>query len=157
MSKKSTFQATSASLSMYGGFFKDVSQDVGLEKAVAWHANQGKGYGAQLAGALKEELGRKKLNLSTLESVYAKALGLFGIVPKFEKKRSTLSVTVSQCPMYEGLSRAGLDHKTIELMCSQMAVAEYEVLKNAFPNLSGCVKFRSAPDQACVEEFVITR
>jgi hypothetical protein len=157
MSKKATFKAASASFGMYGGFFKDVSEQVGLEKTAALHANQGKKFGAHFAGALKEELGRKKLNVATLESVYGKMLDLFGIMPRFQRKRSTLSATVSQCPIYEGLSSAGLDHKTIELMCSQMAAAEYEVLRNVFPNLSGCVKFRSAPDQACVEELVVTK
>ena len=84
-------------------------------------------------------------------------LDVFGIVPKFQKRRSTLTMTFSQCPIYDGLSSAGVDHKTIELMCSQMASAEYEVLKSAFPNLSGCVKFRSTPGEACVEEFVIIK
>jgi len=142
---------------MYGAFFKDVAAEFGLEKAMALHAKQGKQFGEQFATALRAELGRKKLNTATLESAYRKMLDLFGIVPKFEKKRATLSVIVNQCPFYNGLSSAGLDHKTIELMCGQIAAAEYGVIKNAFPNLSGCVKFRSAPDQACVEEFVVTK
>ena len=157
MSKKSTFNASSVSFGFYGGFFKDVSQELGLDKAVALHANQGKQTGAALAGMLKNELGSKKLNLAAFESVYAKFIEQIGITPDFKKKRSSLTLTVGHCPIYEGCRSAGLDHKTIELMCSQMTALENAELKKAYPMLSGCLKFRSTPDEPCVEEFVLLK
>ena len=157
MNKKATFNAAKESFSFYGGFFKDVAQEVGLEKALALHANQGKPFGAALAGMLKEELGRKKLNVAAFESVYMKAAEGFGLSPEFEKGRSTLKVKSLRCPIYEGWVNAGLDHKTIEMMCSRQGANEYEEIKKAFPQFSGCLKFRSAPDEPCVEEFVILK
>ncbi len=157
MSKKGAFGAASASFGIYGGFFKDVSQEVGFERAVALHSNQGKHFGARLAGMLKEELGNRKLNLAAFERVYARALGQVGITPDFEKKRSTLRSTVNACPIYDGLKSAGLDDKTIESLCTQMSALEYGELKNAFPMLSACLKFRTTPDEPCVEEFVVIK
>jgi hypothetical protein len=157
MSNKSAFKAASASFSFYGALFKDLSQEIGLEKALALHSNRGKDFGAQLAGLLKEELGRRKVNLAALESVSAKSVAQSGITPDFEKKGSTLRSKIGQCPIYEGLKSAGLDQNTIEAMCTKMAAVEYEELKTAFPMLSGCLKFRSTPEEPCVEEFVLIK
>jgi hypothetical protein len=157
MSKKDVFNAAKGSFAFYGGFFKDVAQELGPDKAVALHANQGKPFGAAVAGMLKDELGRKKLNLAAWESVYAKACREFGITAEFEKKRSTLKAKVGHCPIYEGCISAGLDHKTIEAMCSQMAALEYEEVKKLYPQFSGCLKFRATPDESCVEEFVLLK
>jgi hypothetical protein len=157
MSKKSTFNTASFLFGFYAGFFKEVSQELGLDKAVALHAKAGKQTGAALAGMLKNELGSKKLNLAAWESVYGKFIEQIGITPDFKKKRSTLALTVGHCPLYEGYKNAGLDHKTIELMCSQMTALENAELKNAYPMLSGCLKFRSTPDEPCVEEFILLK
>jgi hypothetical protein len=157
MSKKSTFNTASVLLGSYGAFFKEVSQELGLDKAVALHSKGGKQTGAALAGMLKNELGNKKLNLAAFESVYGNFVEQLGITPDFKKKHSTLTLTVGHCPVYEGFKNAGLDHKTIELMCSQMTALENAELKNAYPMLSGCLKFRSTPDEPCVEEFVLLK
>jgi hypothetical protein len=157
MSKKGTFNAASVSLGFYGGFFKDVAQEFGFEKAVALHASQGKKSGAALAGMLKNELGKKKFNLAAWERVYTSYMVPLGITPDFKRKGSTLELTVGHCPIYEGFKSAGLDHKTIELMCNQMTALENAELKNAYPTLSGCLKFRSTPDEPCVEEFVLLK
>lgn len=157
MSKKSIFNTASILFGSYASFFKDVSQEFGLDKAAALHANQGKQTGAALAGMLKNELGSKKLNLAAFESVYAKFVEQLGITPDFKKRRSTLSLTVDRCPIYEGFRSAGLDHKTIELLCNKVSALENAELKNAYPTLSGCLKFRSTPDEPCVEEFVLLK
>ena len=157
MSPKASYKAASASFGLYGGLFKDITQEVGFEKAAAMHANRGKEFGAQVAAMMKQELGGKKLTLNGLESMYSKILEQMGIKPEIAKKRSTLISTVHQCPVYEGLKNAGLDHNAIEKMCTQMSLAEYEQLKDSFPMLSICLKFRSTPDEPCVEEFVIIK
>jgi hypothetical protein len=157
MSKKDTFNAASVSLAFYAGFFKDVAQEFGFEKAVALHASQGKKSGAALAGLLKNELGNKKFNLAAWERVYTSFMEQLGIKPEFKRKGSTLTLTVGHCPIYEGFKSAGLDHRAIESMCSQMTASENAELKNAFPMLSGCLKFRATPEEPCVEEFVLLK
>ena len=134
-----------------------MSQELGLGKTVALHANAGKQAGAALADILKNDLGSKKLNLAAWESVYTRFVEQIGITPDFKKRRSTLALTVHHCPMYEGFRNAGLDHRTIELICSQMMALQHAELKNAYPMLSGSLKFRSMPDEPCVEEYVLLK
>jgi hypothetical protein len=157
MSKKSTFNAASVSLGLYGAFFKAVSEELGVDKAVALHAKGGKQNGAALAGMLKSELGKRKFNLAAWERAYTSFMEMIGITPEFKRRGSTLTLTVHHCPIYEGLKGAGMDHKTIESMCSQATANENAELKNAFPMLSGCLKFRATPEDPCVEEFVVLK
>jgi hypothetical protein len=157
MSKKSAFNAASMLIGSYGGFIKDVSQEIGLEKAVALYTNQGKQNGAAYAAMLKNELGSKKFNLGAWELTYTKLLQMLGITPDSKRKGSTLTFNVVRCPIYEGFRSAGLDHKTIEMMCNQIWASEYSELKKAYPMLSSYLKFRSAPDEPCIEEFVVLK
>ncbi len=157
MSKKEIYKTTKDSFTMYAGFFRDVAQEVGLEKAVALHANQGKPYGAAMAGMLKQKLGSKKLNAAAFEPIAAKIGEGFGMMPEFEKHRSSLKVRWHSCPVYEACVSAGLDHKTIEMMCSRFSAAGYEEIKTVYPQLSACLQFRSAPGEPCTEEFVILK
>ena len=62
-----------------------------------------------------------------------------------------------QCPLYEGFKTAGLEDKIIESMCSLMLVAEYAEIKKVYLELTGRVKFRTAPDKPCVEEFLLQK
>ncbi len=157
MSKDAAFNASKQMSSLYAGFFKDAAEVMGLEKAVETHAIQGKPFAAAVSSALKEKLGKKKLNYAAFESVYAGAREALGFKDEYRKGRSVLTVEALRCPIYEGYAAAGLDHKTIEMMCSRMAALEYDEIKKSFPEFSGCLKFRSAPDGRCVEEFVILK
>ncbi len=155
MSKKDSFNAFKQAMSIYAGFFKDVVQEVGLERAIALNAKQGKAMGAELAGMIKDELGRKKLNCAVLEHVMAKAVLNLGMTSEFETKGRTLKVKHTHCPLYEGWLGGGLDHQTIETMCQQMSASEYDEIKKAFPQFRGCVKVRSTAGEPCFEEFSI--
>ena len=80
---------------------------------------------------------------------------MLGFACEIEEDPASLKITAFQCPIYDGFKSAGLDDKTIELLCSGMAAAEFAEEKKAFPQLSMCLKFRSAPEQPCVEEVVL--
>jgi hypothetical protein len=157
MGKKSAFNAAKTSASIFGLFFKDVVPEIGLDKALAIHAGNGKLFGAAWASMLKGELGRRKLNLAAWQRVFTKTTGEIGSTPKFEKRRSVLTARILDCPFYAGCIEAGLDHKTVESMCSQRVALEYEEMKKEYPGFSGCLKFRATPDEPCVEEFVVTK
>jgi hypothetical protein len=157
MSKKDSYNATKQTFQVYGGFFKEAAQEMGMEKALALHGNQGKPLGAALAGMLREELGRKKLNFAAIETVMTKALQSWGMTPAYEKKRGILKVKHAHCPIYDGLSSVGFDHQTIEMMCHRMAALEYDEIKQAFPQLSACVKVRASAEEPCIEEFAIVK
>jgi hypothetical protein len=157
MSKKDTFNATKQAMNLYAGLFKDVAQEVGVEKALELHAKQGTATGAGVVEILKAELGRKKLNLAALESMTKKVAGSFGTTPKFEKKKGVLKATHGRCPVYEACLSAGIAPQVIERMCQQFSALEYDEIKKAFPQFSGCVKVRSMADEPCIEEFAILK
>jgi len=157
MSKKSVFNATKNSYSFYGGFFKDVAQEFGMDKAISMHANRGKDFGAIFVAMLKEELGGKKINLAAYQRAYDRVCQELGAAAEFEKRRSTLRAKVGPCPIYDGCKEAGLDHQTIEAMCGQLSAAEYEEIKKEFPQVSCRLKFRATPDEPCVEEIVLLK
>ena len=157
MSKKSSYIASKGALSLYGGFFKAVAQDIGLEKALALHENLWKSLGAASVTALKEKLGRRKVNLAAWQSIEEKFCEDLGFTAEFKKQGSTLTVKTLECPIYAGFKEAGLDHGTIESMCNKMADAVYGEAKREFPQLSGSLKFRDTPDKACVEQFVLLK
>jgi hypothetical protein len=157
MGKKSTFNAAKSGLTTFGLFFKDAVPEIGLDKALAIHASHGKLVGAGWAAMLKSELGGRKVNLAAWQRAFTKICDEVGITPEFEKRRGTLAAKICDCPIYAGCIEAGLDHKTVESLCSQRVALEYEEVKKEFPQFSGCLKFRASADEPCVEEFVILK
>ncbi len=155
MVKEDAFNASKAAYSMYGDLLKAVIEEVGMEKALSLHAKTGECAGAMLAGKTKEELGDKPLDLRTLGAVFARCLQPLGYGTEAEETPTAMKLRVSQCPFYEAMKAAGFDHKTIESMCSRTVAGEVAAFKKSYPQASGSLKFRAAPDQPCVEEWVL--
>ncbi len=156
MMKEDAFNAAKAAFSLYGGFFKDMAEEVGLEKAVSLHAKQSAAFDALLVGMIKERLGDGEIDLGTFASVRSEALAALGMTTQIGEAPNLLTLGVQRCPLYEGLRMAGLEHATIEEMCRQGTVLGYAEFNTAFPRLSGCLKFRPVADQPCVEEFALS-
>ena len=157
MKQNSRYIASKGALALYGGLFKSVVQEVGLEKALAMHGSLWSSMGNASVAMLKETLGRKKLSLAAWQSIEEEFCQQFGMGAEFIRRGSTLSVRTADCPIYAGWKEAGLDHSTIESMCNTMAVAIYGEIRKDFPQLSGSLKFRETLDKACVEEFVLLK
>ena len=157
MGREDVFNAVKSVASIYGGFFKDVAEEIGMERALALHAKQGEGFGVMLAGMVRDQLGDKEFDMKTFSSVYSGAYEGFGFTYEMEESHTSILVKAYQCPLYEGFKMAGLDDKTIESMCSLMSAAEYAEIKKVYPELTGRVKFRTAPDKPCVEEFLLEK
>ena len=157
IARESAFQAAKAAFSMYGGFFKDVAAEVGMEKAVSLHAKQGEVTGAMLAGMTKQRLADKEFDMKTFASVLSNAYQVFGFTFEIGESAASLRLSCTRCPVYEGFKSAGLDHATAELLCSRMATAEINEEKKLCPILSASLKFRATPDEACVEEFALAK
>jgi hypothetical protein len=153
MPDENVYRAAAAAFSLYGGFFKDVVQETSLERAVSLHAKQGEAFDAMLVGMIRERLGGKELDLRTFACARAEALEVLGMTAQVEEAPGSVTIGVQNCPLYDGLRMAGVEHDTIEAMCRRGVDLGYAKLAEAFPRLSGCLKFRAAPDQPCVEEF----
>ncbi len=153
---ENVFNAAKAAFSLYGGLFRDVAHEFGLDKALAIHARQAEAFDAVLVDLLKKRLGERQLELKTFASARSEALRVLGITVRIDEDPSSLRVAVGPCPLYEGLRAAGLPHTTIEAMCQRGVDLGYARLAEAFPGLSGSLQFRRSPDQPCVEEFTLS-
>jgi hypothetical protein len=157
MPREDAFNAAKATSTILGGFFKNVVNEIGLEKALSLHAKQGEVLGATIAATVKERLADKEFDMKTFASVVSEFYQMCGYTYELEDSRTSIKARPFQCPFYEGLKNAGLDHQTIEAACSRWVAAELAELKKVFPQLSGRLKFRSASDQPCIEEFELEK
>ena len=121
MAKDDVFNATMSSMSMYGGLFKAIADDVGLDKAIEYHGKQGELFGMMISETLKQQLGDKAPTTEALKSVLQPEVEGFGFDAEFDVSPTEVSIKVPRCPIYEGFKMAGLDHETIGKMCSARA------------------------------------
>ena len=157
MPREAAFKSGRMAFAVYGGFFKDVAEEIGIERALALHVKQGDRFGAMLAGTMKERLSRKPLDTRTLASVLSEADAAFGLSFEIEQDPTSVTVRGHACPIYDGLKAAGVDHQTIELMCRGISAAEVAELKKSYPQLSASLRFRSTPEGSCVEEWALVK
>ncbi len=157
MAHKDAFNAAKNMSTVVGGFLKQVAGEIGMDKAVALYAAQGKPLGTQLAGAVTKQSRRGKFRLQTLAAVLAQSNRGWGLRCKIKTTADTVTVTAFDCPMYQGLKAAGLDHDTIASLCHAVSAQEHAGLSEAYPQLACSLSFRSAPRKACVEQYVLTK
>jgi hypothetical protein len=155
MAKEDAYHATMASMSMYGGLFKAIADDVGLDKALEHHAKQGIPFGTMIGETMKQQLGDKAPNPGALKSVLQPMMGSFGFDVEYTVDPSELSMKIPRCPIYDGFKMAGLDHETIGKTCSAMSSAEYAQIKKYYRNIEGSVEFRDSSEGYCLEKFTI--
>ena len=131
MAKEDVFNATMSSNSMYGGLFKAIADDVGLDKALEYHAKQGEPFGVMIGETLKQQLGDKAPTTEALKSVLQPIVEGYGFDAEFDVSPTEVSIKVPRCPVYEGFKTAGLDHETIGKMCSAWYSADYAQIARA--------------------------
>jgi len=153
---EAAFNATTSMASMYGGFFKAVAQEIGMERALAIHAKLGEPFGVQIGEALKKKFGDKKPDTESLKAVFKPMLASFGYTnEEYKVTPKTLSIAIPKCPFYEGFKAVGLDHETIGKMCKAMAKVEYSQVKRLYPKIEGSAQFKDSPKVSCVETWTI--
>jgi len=153
MASQDAFNAAMSSFSMYGALLKDVAAEIGMDRALELHAKQGEKFGSMLSGMLKDRQGDADLEIGTLTAVFSEVGQGFGLSPEVEETPTKVSFTHHVCPIYDGLKMAGLTHEEIKGACEGMTGTEIAALKEAYPQVSGCVTFRPTPEEPCVEEF----
>jgi hypothetical protein len=155
MAKEHAYQAAMSAMSLYGGLFKTIADDVGLDKALEYHGKQGEPFGIMIGETMKQQLGDKAPTTEAIKSVTQPSMESFGFETEFEMSPTELSVKVIRCPFYDGYKMAGLDHETIGKMCSALSSGEFAKLKEYYPNISGSVKFRDSAEGYCLEKFIL--
>ena len=155
MAKEDVFNATMSSMSMYGGLFKSITDDVGLDKALEYHAKRGESFGMMIGETLKRQLGDKAPTTEALKSVLQPEEEGWGFDAEFDVSPMEVSIKVSRCPCYEGFEMAGLDHEMIGKMCSAWYSALYAQLKKYYPKIEGRLKYRESSEGYCFDKFTL--
>ena len=151
-----TFDTVVGSLTMYGGLFKAIKDEEGIEKALKLHAAALRPFGDEMAALFKQELSGKEPNMKIFnESVVKPMMTGFGFDATFEADDRKVTVTVNKCPMYNAYVAAGLDTETIGKMCEAASASEFGRLNEFYPTVHGSVKPRKTVDDICIETFEI--
>jgi len=95
MAREDAFNAAKATSTLLGGFFKDVANEIGLEKALSLYAKHGEVLGAMMARAVKERLGDKEFDMKTLASVASGFSQICGFTYELEETPTSIKVKSS--------------------------------------------------------------
>ncbi|MBA7674764.1 hypothetical protein ES703_82989 [subsurface metagenome] len=148
MSSEEVFDAWKNGFSTYGKFFKAVTKEIGMERALELH-----GSGYENYGPVFDEMFRT-LSLEELGANIGGIFTSFGYNPKISQTSKSVLVTVHGCPDYEGFKEAGLDHETIKKLClCSVASIDASLQKLGANGEFSINKYRSDSDDFCIHEF----
>jgi hypothetical protein len=159
MTDEQVFMATRKVYALYGAFFKAVSQEVGLDRALALHAQAHEEQGVASGKLLKEKLGDRELDLRELGSILQQSNLSIGIDSQLSHAdASSVVFSNARCPMYDGYRMGGLDDETAEALCQRGAPAKLgAMLQLLDPGISyRLTRYRSNPEEPCEEEVFRT-
>jgi len=145
---------------MFGAFFNNVVQEIGLEQALNLDMKTCEMMGVHMGQMTKEQMGIKELDAKTAAMVAKSVVSGFGLSNvDAEEKPTSVLFNVHECPVYEGYHAAGLDDDTIEATCRKGSLKFMDTFfKQLDPNTSFQLKkFRSAPDDCCEEEITLRK
>ena len=151
------FNAWTNSISLYGGLFKAIMEEQGLEKALKLHAKQFEPTGNMWGEQLKQALGDKAPDMKVFSTILKPMFESFGLIGEFEVDPTTITITSTKCPLYAGYQMAGLEHQTIVKMCKASAKANFDMLNKHYPELYGSVQPKESPDGICIEKFYMKK
>ena len=155
MTEEQLFQATRKVYALYASFFKAVVQEVGLDRALALHAQAHEEQGIASGKLLKEKLGDKEVHLRELGSALQQSNLSIGIDSRLLRgDASSVVFSNTRCPMYDGYRMGGLDDETAETLCQRGAPAKLgTMLLILDPGISyRLTHYRSNPEEPCEEE-----
>ncbi len=154
---ESAYTATMNMAEMVGGFFKTVSQEENKDKALTYLSSSVEDLGAKSGKMTKAQMGIETLDVTTIKSIMEGMMETYGLTSEFEVESKRLLVNNYKCPFYDGLKSAGFDHTAIEEFCrSGPATMVSSFFRQIDPTFEYKLqKFRSPPEDFCVEEFVV--
>jgi hypothetical protein len=158
MAIEDVFNGAKKALTLFDGYFNAVAQDIGMERALSLMTKVCENMGAMQGKMIKEQSGIKEFDAKTASSLLRSIPEGLGIsMEVVEESPKRVVGKVGKCSIYEAAHMLGMDTKTIETMCRAGSNRVMETIaKQLNPNLSFRVtKFRSAPDDFCLEETVL--
>lgn len=149
------YEAIKSSFTFYGKFFQAVAQEIGLDKALALNAAQGRELGAFVASLIDARAAGRPPDTRALAAAAREYYDAFGVTCSARQTPGKVVVTATLCPIYDGLAAAGLDHHTIQAVCTSLGATQHAALHDSCPAVAATLDFRAAPGAPCVEEFAL--
>ena len=119
MSREEIYEAAKRVYALYGAFFGAVAREVGMERALALHAQAHEEQGLASGKLLKQKLGERP-DFGALGAVLRASNLSIGIDCELTAADSSSALfSNSQCPMYDGYRMGGLDDETAEALCQE--------------------------------------
>jgi len=159
MASEDALNAGKTALMLYMSYFNAVAQEIGTEKATALQAKVCENMGEMQGKMIKEQAGIKEFDAKTAWSFLRNMPESFGSsIEVLEESPQRVVLKCGKCSIYEAAHALGIDNNTIETMCQFSSNRTLETAtKQLNPNLTFQVtKFRSAPDEPCIEEIVLS-
>jgi len=155
MSSENIYKVARNIFGRYGAFFKIVVREIGMDKALALHAEAHKELGVNTADAIRESMKGVEFDLETLGPLLRDGNISHGLVSEMVETPSSILLKNSRCPVYDGYRMVGLDDETSEALCQYGAIAKIGTTVNLLnPRLSyELTHYRLKPDESCVEEI----
>jgi len=148
------FNATKSAFYQYGGFFRAVIDELGLDKAMKLHVAARMLQGVDAKSVLKEAHG-EKLSLKALAEFLDEGNKVRGWESEMvEESPKSYLYRHSKCPKCEGLFMAGLDANTIEAHCRKTVETSTLSLRKLVPGVKLGVRKWNMPT-FCEEELIL--
>jgi predicted hydrocarbon binding protein len=158
MAIEDVFNGAKTALTLFDAYTNTVAQEIGMERAVSLMTKMSENIGAMQGKMMKQQSGIKEFDAKAAASLLRtvpEGLGLSLEVLEESPKRVVHKIR--KCSVYEAAHMLGINAKAIETMCRASSARFMDTFaKQLNPNLSvRLAKFRSAPDDFCLEETVL--
>jgi len=148
MITEEVYEAAKNGYSAYGKFFKAVTEEIGMKKALELH-----GCGYADYGPIFDEM-FKTLSLDELGVSMGEMFTSLGLDTKISQTSNSVKATTQRCPEYDGYKEAGLDHETIKKLCHcTIESVDASLQKLGANGRVSIKKYRSDSADYCIEEF----
>lgn len=152
LTREEIYSGVKGAMFLYGGLFKRLIEAVGIDGALATHVKLQEPFGEGWAELLRDKLGGNELNMKIFSDVYV-SMSNSGVQNVYEITSNSFSVLGYQCPIYDGLRDAGIDHNTIKCMCMGASELIFKEFRKYYPNVEAGAVFRDNPESYCVEWY----
>ena len=158
MAIEDTFNGAKNAFVFHQAYVNTVAEDIGIERAAALETKMCETLGALQGRMAKRQAGIEEFDAKAAHLVCGQVIGGLGLTSEVtEESPQEVVVKVGKCPIFEAAQLMGQDVQTSEAACRVGAIRFMDTMvKQLNPNLRHELrKFRSAPEDFCVEAIVL--
>ena len=162
MSIEDTFTGAKIAYTQLYAYVNAVADEIGMDRALAILTRTNEKMGTEAGKQIKEQSGQetydvKKTALKIME--VARGIGSIDEIVEESSEKVVTMTASGKCTNYEAARAAGLDDQTIEAICGAGSLHFLNALvKQLNPDLGYQLgKFRSGPEDCCLENIVLNQ